>query len=85
MLFCASWIGICIKYLYDHSFVDAYTFLFYDGILCIIILFITIGFFSIYKGSDYFVENIKGVSLLFNDGEIIIYFFLLLYALFFII
>lgn len=28
---------VLIKYLYDHSFVDAYTYLFYDGILCIII------------------------------------------------
>ena len=74
---------VLIKYLYENSFVDAYKFLFLDGILCIIIPFITIGFISIFKGSDYFVDNMKGILLLFNDKIIIIYFFAVIICSFF--
>ena len=60
---------VLIKYLYENSFIDSYSFLFYDGILCIIIPFITIGIISIFKGSEYFTDNMTGVKLLFHDKE----------------
>ena len=66
---------VLIKYLYEYSFVDAYQFLFFDGILCIILPFITIGIISIFKGSEYFIDNMKGVAYLFHDKTIILYFF----------
>ncbi len=44
--------------------------------------FITIGIISIFKDSDYFVYNMKEVLYLFHDKTIVLYFFLLLYALF---
>jgi hypothetical protein len=65
---------VLIKYLYEFSFVDAFSFLFYDGILCIIIPFISIGLISIFEGSDYFIDNMKGVKYLFAEKEIIILF-----------
>ena len=74
---------VLIKYLYEYSFVDAYQFLFFDGILCIIIPFITIGIISIFKDSDYFVYNMKGVLYLFHDKTIILYFVFVVICSFF--
>ena len=66
---------VLIKYLYDKSFLNAFSFLFYDGILCIVIPLITIAIMSLFKGYDYFIENMKGVSLLFSDKYIFRKFF----------
>lgn len=62
---------VLIKYLFENSFINAFSFLFYDGILCIIIPIITIAIMSIFKdSSSYFIDNIKEVSLLFKDKKI---------------
>ena len=66
---------VLIKYLYENSFVDAFSFLFFDGILCIILPFITICIIAIFKGTDYFVENMEDISYLF-DNKVIGKFFL---------
>ena len=73
---------VLIKYLYENSFVDSYTFLFYDGILCIVIPFITIGIISIFKGYDYFEDNMNGVKLLFHDKESVTLFILVVFLSF---
>ena len=62
---------VLIKYLYENSFLDAFSFLFYDGILCIIFPFITISFITIFKGKEYFIDNLSGITLLFDDKEIL--------------
>ena len=67
---------VLIKYLYENSFEDAFSFLFYDGILCIIIPFLTISFISIFKGKEYFNDNLDGIALLFHDKKILGKFFL---------
>jgi len=66
---------VLIKYLFEKTFVDAFTFLFFDGIFCLIIPFVSIGFISIFSGFDFFIENMKGIANLFNE-KVIIYFFL---------
>ena len=66
---------VLIKYLYENSFVDAFSFLFFDGILCIILPFITICIIAIFKGTDYFVGNMEDISYLF-DNKVIGKFFL---------
>jgi hypothetical protein len=65
---------VLIKYLYETSFVDSFTFLFFNGILCLVIPLIYVGIVSVYKGSDFFFDNMKGVALLFHDKDIMIYF-----------
>ena len=67
---------VLIKYLYETSFVDAFTFLFFDGILSILIPLIYVGIYSIFTEHDFFYRNMKGVALLFHDYTIMIYFFL---------
>lgn len=64
---------VILKYLYDNSFLDAFTFLFFDGILCIVIPFIIVGIKSFFKNDNYFIDNMKEFLLLF-DSNIIIYF-----------
>ena len=66
---------VLIKYLYENSFLNAFSFLFYDGILCVIFPFLTISFVTIFKGKDYFYDNLEGIALLF-DKEILAKFFL---------
>ena len=67
---------VLIKYLYKNSFVNAFSFLFYDGILCIIFPFITISIISIFKGKEYFNDNLDGVALFFHNKDILGKFFL---------
>lgn len=69
---------VLIKYLYENSFLDAFSFLFYDGILCILFPFLTISFISIFKGKEYFYDNLDGISLLFHDDSILGKFFLVI-------
>lgn len=69
---------VLIKYLYETSFLDAFSFLFYDGILCIIIPIIVIGIITIIKGSDDFTENMKGVLLLFDENRIVLFIFVVI-------
>ena len=58
---------VLIKYLYNNSLVDDFSFLFFDGILCIIIPLIIICIIVIFKGSNYFFNYVKSVSLLFEQ------------------
>ena len=62
---------VLIKYLYENSFVDAFSFLFYDGILCIILPFLTVAFISIFRGKEYFNDNLDGIKLLFYDRKMV--------------
>lgn len=65
---------VLIKYIFEKSFLNAYEFLFYDGILCIILPFIIIAFKTIFKGSDYFINNMSGITILFYDNKSIFFF-----------
>lgn len=76
---------VLIKYIFEKSFLNAYEFLFYDGILCIILPFIIIAFKTIFKGSDYFINNMSGISILFYDNKSIFFFYLYFSFLFAII
>jgi hypothetical protein len=67
---------VLIKFLYRNTFVDAFIYLFFNGILCLLVPFIYVVIASLYKGSDYFYENMNGVALLFHDNDITKYFFL---------
>jgi len=73
---------VLIKYLFEKSFVDAFTFLLFDGIFCLIIPFVSIGVISIFSGFDFFLNNMKGIAYLF-DKTVILYFFLVVIFSFF--
>ena len=70
---------VLIKYIYEKSFLNAYEFLFYDGLLCIILPFVLVAVETIFKGSDYFINNISGISILFYDFKSIFFFFSILF------
>ena len=74
---------VLIKYLYNNSFVDAFSFLFYDGILCIGIPFIAIAIIAIFKGSDYFSDNMNGVSNIFDQRVFLIFFLVVIFSFFY--
>lgn len=69
---------ILTKLLFERSFISPYSFLLYDGILCIFFPFILISFKSIYLGKEYFIDNLRGLLLFFHDFKIIIRFFCLI-------
>lgn len=72
---------VLIKYMYEKSFLSAFTFLFFDGILCIIFPLIFIGIKAILMGRGYFIDNLSGILLFFYDIKIILtFFFLLLFS-----
>ena len=71
---------VLIKYLYDTSFIDAFSFLFYDGILCIVIPFIAIGIIAIFKRREYFINNMKEVSQLFDQGVLLHFFLVVIFS-----
>ena len=62
---------VLIKYMYEKSFLSAFSFLFIDGILCITFPFILVGIKAIFLGTDYFLNNLKGILLFFYDLKII--------------
>ena len=69
---------VLIKYLYVTSFLDSFSFLFYDGILCIIISIIILGIMSISEGSDFFIRNMKEILYLFDKNVIILFIFVVI-------
>ncbi len=69
---------VLTKLLFEKSFISAYSFLLYDGILCIVFPFIFICLKAIDKGKEYFVDNIYGLLLFFNEKKIGLLFFSLI-------
>ena len=74
---------VLIKYLFEKTFINAFVFLFFDGILSIFLPFVLICLKSIKQGSEYFEENMKDISILFHDGKSVFYFIAILFCSFF--
>ena len=70
---------VLTKYLFDNFFINAFSFLVYDGILCIILPFIFVVLKIMIAEQNYFEDNMSGILLFFDDNKSRIYFFSLLF------
>jgi len=70
---------VLTKYLFDNFFINAFSFLVYDGILCIILPFIFVVLKIMVTEQNYFEDNMSGILLFFDDVKSIIYFISLLF------
>ena len=74
---------ILIKYLFMHYFIKPFTYLFIDGILCVILsfLYILIKYILILNDVDLFKNNIINIFLIFNyadKGVILLFIFIII-------
>ena len=77
-----SFAFVLTKYLFQKTFINAFVFLFFDGVLSIILPFIFIGLKSIKEGDEYFKRNMEDVSILFHDLKSDFYFISILFISF---
>jgi hypothetical protein len=63
---------VLIKYLFKHYFIDPFTFLFLDGIFCILFSFayVFIKTFIIFNDSGLFINNLNNLLFAFRDSTI---------------
>lgn len=79
---------ILIKYLFMHYFIKPFTYLFIDGILCVILsfLYIIIKCILILNDIDLFKNNIINIFLIFNNadkGVILLFIFIIILTFFY--
>ena len=70
---------VLTKYLFDNFFINAFSFLVYDGIFCISLPFIFVVLKIMVTEQNYFEDNMSGILLFFYDVKSILYFISLLF------
>lgn len=75
---------VATKYLFEISFIDTYSFLTFDGFLCVLLpfLLILIKSFFVKEDENYLKENLSGILILFHDMKSVLYFISLIISSF---
>ena len=76
---------VLTKYLFENSFINPFEFILFNGLLCIFEPLLIISLKAIFingLGLKYFIDNLKGILLLFNDIYSILFFIGLIFVSF---